>query len=303
MSTTPFDYNASPMTSQLKTTPKPRATRHVPAVTRAIAILRYLAKTKEPIGVVPLARALKLIPSTCLHIIRILSDEGLVAFNQQTKRYTLGPGVLSFASAYSLRNPFVQLVRAHLEQLSRSQNCAFAAVEESGPDHYIVVAVADVNAGLSVRLSPGTRFPALVSATGQCFAAFSNLTAPQLRERFEKLRWDNPPTFPSWLKQVQRARALGYAVDVGNYILGISIVAVPVFNDSGAILGCVAAVGLREQFVRDRLDSLIAGMRDVARQINRELGQDPFFDPRHIDALPEHRPARKARRTQSADKS
>jgi DNA-binding IclR family transcriptional regulator len=133
------------MSNAAKPSSKPRTPRHVPAVTRAIAILRYLSKIKEPIGVVPLARELKLIPSTCLHIIRILSQEGLVVFNPQTKRYTLGPGVLSFASAYSLRNPFVQLVRTHLEELSKSQNCAFAAVEESGPDHYIVVAVSDAS--------------------------------------------------------------------------------------------------------------------------------------------------------------
>jgi DNA-binding IclR family transcriptional regulator len=274
------------MTNTTKSPAKPRTPRHVPAVTRAVAILRYLAKSREPIGVVPLARELKLIPSTCLHIVRILAQEGLVIFNPQTKRYSLGPGVLSFASAYSLRNPFVQLVRTHLEELSKSQDCAFAAVEESGPDHYIVVAVADVNAGLSVRLSPGTRFPALVSATGQCFAAFSNLTTAQLKERFVKLRWDNPPTFSAWLKQVERVRTQGYAVDIGNYILGISIVAVPVFNDSGTMLGCVAAVGLREQFVDRRLATLIEGMREVARRINSELGQDPFFDPRHLPSEP-----------------
>jgi len=274
------------MSNAEKPPSKPRTARHVPAVTRAIAILRYLSKIKEPIGVVSLARELKLIPSTCLHIIRILSLEGLVVFNPESKRYALGPGVLAFATAYSLRNPFVQLVRTHLEELSKSQNCAFAAVEESGPDHYIVVAVADQNAGLSVRLSPGTRFPALVSATGQCFAAFSNFTTAQLKERFVKLRWDNPPTFAAWLKQVQRARALGYGVDVGNYILGISIVAVPVFNDSGTILGCVAAVGLREQFVDARLESLIESMREVARRINSELGQDAFFDPRHLSSEP-----------------
>jgi DNA-binding IclR family transcriptional regulator len=274
------------MTNSTKSPAKPRTQRHVPAVTRAVAILRYLAKSREPIGVVPLARELKLIPSTCLHIVRILAQEGLVIFNPQTKRYALGPGVLSFASAYSLRNPFVQLVRTHLEELSKSQDCAFAAVEESGPDHYIVVAVADVHAGLSVRLSPGTRFPALVSATGQCFAAFSNLTTAQLKERFVKLRWDNPPTFAAWLKQVERARTQGYAVDVGNYILGISIVAVPVFNDNGTILGSVAAVGLREQFVDRRLAALIEGMREVARKINRELGRDAFFDPRHLPSEP-----------------
>ena len=280
-----------------------RAARQVPAVTRAIRILRSLAKTREPVGVVPLARELKMIPSTCLHILRVLAEEGLVTFNLQTKRYSLGPGLLSFATAYSLRNPFVQLVRNHLEELSRAHNCAFAAVEESGPDHFIVVAVADVNAGLSVRLAPGTRFPALVSATGQCFAAYSDWTTAQLKERFAQLRWDNPPTFPNWLKQVQRTRAHGYAVDEGNYILGVSIVAVPVFSDVGALLGCICAVGLREQFVDTRLNALIASMQEVGRQINRALGQDPVFDPRHVEPAPQPTPARKPAAPRSRGRS
>jgi DNA-binding IclR family transcriptional regulator len=193
--------------------------------------------------------------------------------------------VLSLASAFSLRNPFVQVVRHRLDELSRIHSCAFAAVEESGPDHYIVVAIGDVHAGLSVRLSVGTRFPALVSATGRCLAAFGahQMTPAELKRGFAKLRWDNPPDFDDWLAEIERARITGYALDEGNYIGGVSIVAVPVFNDTRLMLGCIVAVGLREQFIGPRLEALVNHVQDVAREVSRELGHDETFDPRHPD--------------------
>ncbi len=264
------------MTETPSSRSRPPVQRRVPAVTRAIAILRFLAKNKDPIGVVPLARAVGLIPSTCLHIVRILSDEGLVSFDPQTKHYSLGPGVLTLASAFSLRNPFVQVVRHRLEELSQAHGCAFAAVEESGPEHYIVVAVGDVHAGLSVRLSVGTRFPALVSATGRCLAAFGhNRMGPaELKRNFTRLRWDNPPSFDDWMADIETVRRQGYAIDEGSYIGGVTIVAVPVFNDSNLMLGCISSLGLRERFTGDRLETLIRSLQATAREVSRELGHN-----------------------------
>ena len=42
-----------------------RRVRPVPAVTRAVAILRLLGRSEEALGVHAIARALTLIPSTC----------------------------------------------------------------------------------------------------------------------------------------------------------------------------------------------------------------------------------------------
>ena len=50
-------------------------TRNVPAVSRAIAILRLLAKSEAPLGVHAVANALDLVPSTALHILRALVAE------------------------------------------------------------------------------------------------------------------------------------------------------------------------------------------------------------------------------------
>lgn len=266
--------------------------RRVPAVSRAVAILRYLARNREPIGVVPLARGVGLIPSTCLHIVRILTDEGLVTFNPQSKHYTLGPGVLALANAFSLRNPFVQVVRSRLEDLARQHGLAFAAVEESGADHYIVVAIGDFHTGLGVRLNVGARFPALVSATGRCLAAFGGqqFSTAELKRRFAKLRWDNPPVFEEWLADIDQVRRQGYAIDDGQYIAGLMVISVPVFNDLGLMLGCVVAVGLREQLGGDRLEKLIASLRATARDVNRELGHEDLYDPHSKDRTPPRSP-------------
>src|SRR3990172_10262009 len=57
-----------------------RQLRAVPAVTRAVAILRLLGRSEESLGVHAIARALGLVPSTCLHILRVFVAEALVAF-------------------------------------------------------------------------------------------------------------------------------------------------------------------------------------------------------------------------------
>ena len=69
----------------------------VPAVSRAAAILRLLGRSDEPQGVQAIARALNIIPSTCLHILRTLVAEELVAVDPATKLYSLNAGVLMLA--------------------------------------------------------------------------------------------------------------------------------------------------------------------------------------------------------------
>ena len=90
----------------------------VPAVTRAVAILRLLGKNEAPLGVNAIARALGLVPSTCLHILRVLVAEELVAFDAETKLYSLDAGILTLARSVLRRNGFSQIVQPHLDRLS-----------------------------------------------------------------------------------------------------------------------------------------------------------------------------------------
>ena len=71
--------------------------RAVPAVTRAIAILRLLGRSRTPLGLKAIAQSLGLVPSTTLHILRALMAEQLVRVEPLTKQYSLGVGMLPLA--------------------------------------------------------------------------------------------------------------------------------------------------------------------------------------------------------------
>src|SRR5690606_812404 len=165
--------------------PAPRQRiRAVPAVTRAVAILRLLDRADAPMGVNAIARELDLVPSTCLHILRALTEEELVAVDPATKRYTLEAGIVSLARRALRRDSFSNAVQPELDRLARRHGLTTIGVRVVGLEHMIVVAISHADLGLRLHVDLGSRFPALISATGRCFAAFGDHPVEELERRF-----------------------------------------------------------------------------------------------------------------------
>ena len=130
----------------------------------------------------------------------------------------------------------------------------------------IVVALARSQAPVRLHVDVGSRFPALISATGRCFAAFSNHPPAEIEKRFKALRWNNAPSYEAWLKEVETVRRQGYSIDRGNYIAGVTIVAVPVLNAQSTISHTLASVGISSQLDRSTSVALAHDMIDAARR-------------------------------------
>jgi DNA-binding IclR family transcriptional regulator len=252
--------------------PPRRRERQVPAVTRAIAILRLLGKSETPLGVNSIARALSLVPSTCLHILRVLAAEELIAFDPETKRYSLHVGIISLARSALRRNSFAERAQPAVDGLSRRYNVTAIGVQVVGLDHIVVVAISRAGQGLHLHSEIGSRFPALISATGRCIAAHSRLPWSEIERRFRALRWDNAPALEQWRADIETARRVGYAVDEGNYIGGITIIAAPVVSD-GSVSHAVVAVGLTEQLRRAGIEQVGEELRGIAAELS--TGPEP----------------------------
>ena len=244
--------------------------RAVPAVTRAIAILRLLSRSRAPLSLKAIAQSLELVPSTTLHILRALMAEQLVRV-ELTKRYSLGVGMLPLARAVLENGDFPNLVRPRLDDLSRRYPITAIGVELPDLDHMIVVALARSQAPVRLHVDVGSRFPALISATGRCLAAFTEQPWPEIEKRFHRLRWHNAPDYESWRKEVDVTRRQKYSIDRGNYISGVTIVAVPVLNGRGTISHTLAAVGLGNQLDRTTSLKLAQDMKDVAQELTTQL--------------------------------
>jgi DNA-binding IclR family transcriptional regulator len=220
--------------------------RQAPAVTRTVRVLRKLGEADAPMGARELARALDLVPSTCLHILRALTAEGLVEFDPSAKRYSLGVGILAIARAAIQQSGFATLTQPMLAQLSRQFGVTAMATELFPVRQMIVVAIAQAPQAFRLAADLGSRFPELVSATGRCVVAFNEPDQASLRVRFDELAWDDPPTFETWLAEIDRTRKEGYGVDRANFLNGLTIVAVPVFDAEGRMTRGLVTVGITE---------------------------------------------------------
>ncbi|TGD71041.1 IclR family transcriptional regulator [Mangrovimicrobium sediminis] len=242
-----------------------------PAISRAAAILRLLGRSDRPLGLQTIARELGLVPSTCLYVLRTLVAEEFVAFDPDTKRYSLEAGVLTLARQWLRRNQFTELAQPVLDRISSEFDVTMLGVNVVGEDHLVVVAISRAGNNLQISAQVGARFPSLISATGRCIAACSDFSEEELAERFAQLRWEEPPSFEQWLEEVRQTKVQGYAVDPGNYIAGVTVVAAPVWKAPGQFTHALVALGLGSSLVRSGLDELAQRMVAAAEVLSAQL--------------------------------
>ncbi len=254
-----------------------------PAISRAAAVLRLLGKTDAPLGLNAIARELGMVPSTCLHVMRALVAEEFVALDPDTKRYSLQAGVLTLARHWLRSDRFTDLAQPELDRLAQTFDVTMLGVHIVGLDHIIVVALSQSGQSFHLSTQIGSRFPALISATGRCIAAFGDHPEADLEARFRTLRWDDPPSLEDWKTQVCQTRDQGFAVDAGNYISGVTVVAAPVWRSRGKLSHALVAVSIGSSLKRGGLpalqDALLAAARTLSHQLSGEAvaGQRPVI--------------------------
>jgi DNA-binding IclR family transcriptional regulator len=200
--------------------------------------------------------------------------EELVAFDPDTKRYSLEAGVLTLARHWLRRNEFTDLAQPALDRICQAFEVTMLGVQIVGLEHMVVVATSSSGNNFQISAQVGSRFPALISATGRCLAAFGDHSEKELEARFKTLRWDEAPTFAEWKEQVAQTRAQGFAVDAGNYISGVTVLAAPVWKTRGKLSHALVAIGIGGALKRRGLPELQEALLASARNLSNQLSGD-----------------------------
>ncbi len=246
-----------------------------PAISRAAAVLRLLGKRDMPLGVHAIARELGIVPSTCLHVLRALVAEELLAFDEDTKRYSLDAGILTLARHWLRQNHFTEVAQPQLDRISGDFGVTMLGVRIVGIEHIIAVAMSRSTANFQISTQIGSRFPALISATGRCIAAFGGYPREEMETGFRTLRWDDPPMFEQWWREVEQTREQGIAMDNGNYMSGVTVISAPVWGSGRKLNHALVAIGIGSTIKGDRLGQLQQSVLTAARLLSKQLsGED-----------------------------
>lgn len=116
-------------------------------------------------------------------------------------------------------------------------------------------------------------------------AAFGKHSTAELKKGFDALHWQNPPSFDMWLREVETTRKRGFSVDRGNYIAGVTVVAVPILDSKEHM-----AYALAQGLCRARRSAM-----DAARNRRRLGARHPYQRrPRQSGRLRPRQPDRHA---------
>ena len=214
---------------------------------------------------------LGLVPSTCLHIMRALVAERLVAFEPASKRYKLGVGILALARGVLETDSFAHAAQPILDVIAAKWKVTAIGVEVVDLDHIIVTALANSQLPFRLHVDVGSRFPALISASGRLVAAFGGHSEAALSRKFESLRWQHPIRFNDWLAEVEAARQLGHSADYGNYIGGITILAVPVLDATHRITHTLVTASISDQLSTADVEALLQELKSGAAHLSQQL--------------------------------
>jgi DNA-binding IclR family transcriptional regulator len=242
-----------------------------PAVSRAATILRLLAAERSGLGVTEIARRVGLVPSTCLHVLRALVDEGFTSFDAETKTYHTGVGLLRLVRDAMAGNEYRKVAQPVLDRLAAEHGVTAEALELDSRGRMILVAITRADSLVSLHVNVGGRIPAYLGAAGRCVAAASGLSREQLKKSFAALRWEKAPRFEDWYAEVEIARAEGAAVDYGNYFRGLTAVGAPLPRGGDQAIRVISAVGFEHHVTGNVLRQLKDDLKRCAKDIAAQL--------------------------------
>lgn len=243
----------------------------VGALVGGLRVLRYLSASASGVGVTRVARDLQMHSSTCYNLLKTLVHEGLVNFDEDTKTYTVGLGLVEMAKGVLEQGSYVRLVRPVLEDVARSHKATATLWQRTSNERVVLVDRADNDSSIRVHMSVGQRLPMYIAALGRCMAANSGLSREELRKRFDELRWEDKPSFEEYIAGIEEARKNGYATDAGNYVKGVSTASAAVLDAYGEPILAISAVGFSAQLSGPALKSLGEYLRDRAAEVTRAL--------------------------------
>ena len=248
----------------------------VPAATRALRVLKFLAGQPDPVPLDRIARAVGLPRSTAYHLVNAMIEEGFVVHLGDERRYGLGVAAFEVGSGYSRQEPLQRIARRQLARLvDRVGQSAHLAVLHGRDVLYVVEERALGRPPLVTDV--GVRLPAHLTASGR--AMLAALPAAQVRALFPDKgafvarHGSGPASLSALRSELTDTRRRGYALEDGEVTPGFASVAVAVLDHNDLPLAGVAVTYATAAGVD--VSGLVEAVTATGETIGRRVGGRP----------------------------
>ena len=268
-----------------------RAQRGIQSIEVGGQLLRALVHHGRSMALKDLAREADMTAAKAHPYMVSFGRLGLIEQDRASGHYLLGPLALQLGLISLQQADPVHIATPLIGQLAQ-QTGHTVALAVWGARGATIVRTAESPSPVHVNMRHGTVFSLTNTASGRVFAAY--LDADAVRQLLEEERQrrgqrkgaePNPPAgmppvqpLPSWSdfeRQLQEVRTHGISRSDGEVIQGVSAMAAPVFDHTGAIVLALTAIGPAGIFDTAWDGEISRALKACAGTVSQRLGATP----------------------------
>ena len=250
-------------------------TDNVRAVGRALEILRAFDEDAPELTAAELLKRVDLSRPTLYRLLYTLQEHGFLVSIGEPQRFRLGPSVARLAHVWKSTLDLATLaapVMQHLWQTTQETVALFV------PQGAMRLCVAELPSPQPLNFKRGVGYSERIvrGATGRAILAHADCSAAQLRTYLKGSGLD-AATLEA---ELAATRKRGYASSRHELIPGAAAVAVPFFDDDGAVAGSIGVFGPEVRLDAARQRRIASLLITQAARLSESLGFVPSPTPR-----------------------
>ena len=255
-----------------------KATRDytVSSVKKALDVLKLFDEQHSDLTLSEISEYSGIGKSSVLRLLYTLFQEGFVAYDEVTKKYSLGIelyrlGLMKFNSL-DLR----KIARRHLQALSNELNMICYVGVREGDTLAMVdqILPSSVPAWTQLTVQSGGTSELYSTGIGRLFLAQDSDAAVE-QTQMKKFTSATITDRKTLLELIRQARRDHFSGNVGENEEHIYSLCAPVYGLHGTMVAGISLCGLQDVVCSDKYDSYLQRICQVAEDISRELGYSP----------------------------
>lgn len=249
-------------------------TYFVPSVDLAARILQLLSRYRTARSTLTeVATATGDSKTTCLRVLKTLEGHGLVRYDDDTHRYSLGISAVVIGARAEESLDYVSYVKPCLAEASDRTSLTAVLVQRVSDDRLMYVAKQESPSRARVNISVGNRFPITEVSYGKWLLVYLDSTE---REKIlaDGLRQVTPATLTdvaAYRDQLSQIRADGVLVSFEEYVPGVCAISAPILKSQDELLGVMAVLGLASSQTKDDIAEIAGIVKAIATRCSQTL--------------------------------
>ncbi len=249
-----------------------KITYSAPSVKKAFKILSAVSDASNGLGISELSKQLKIGKSTVHGITSAMEELGVLVRDPLHKRYSVGYTLLELGRRAHTRIKLRDVARIPIERLmEKVGETVFLGIMNG--DHITILDVVESHHEMKITSPPGTRLPLFAGAAGR--ALLSQLEEEKAKEIIQKkglVRYTSKTVTDhrQFLREIEKVKEQGYAMDDEEYIAGVRAVAAPLFFASPGP-AALWVVGFTSSMDNQKMKTVIREIRQTIQEIKQSL--------------------------------